>query len=37
MQVCEVIGNISDGDDEFSHREILPNLRCKVYPSCCHH
>ena len=32
-----VIGNILDGDDEFLRREILPNLWCKVYPSCCHH
>ena len=32
----DVIGNILDGDDKFSHREILPNLRRKVYPNSCH-
>ena len=32
----DVIGNILDGDDKFSHGEILPNLRRKVYPDSCH-
>ena len=32
-----VIGNFSDGDDEFRCRENLPNLWRKVYPCCCHH
>ena len=32
----DVIGNILDGDDKFSHREILPNLWRKVYPDSCH-
>lgn len=35
--MIRVIGNFSDGDDEFRFREILPNLWRKVYPSCCHH
>lgn len=34
--LCNVIGNFLDGDDKFPRREILPNLRRKVYPDSCH-